>query len=485
MYRKSKVLTNLIWRFLERFGAQVVTFFVSIILARILTPEDYGKIAIVTVLVTILNVFVDSGFANALIQKKDADNLDFSTVFYFNVFLCIIIYVMVWVSAPEIASFYGDAQYIKIIRVASIAIVVSGVKNVQQAYVTKNFLFKKFFFSTLWGTVVSAILGVAFALYGFGAWAIVVQYLSNTIIDTVVLWCIVGWKPIWAFSFQRLKKMFGYGYKLLLSSLLNTIYKNVRQLIIGKMYSSADLAYYDKGEQFSSLLMVNINTSLDSVLFPAMSEQQDDGEKVRGTIKKSIVVSTFLLWPLLIGLAVTAEEIVSIILTDKWLPCVPYMQIFCIVYATYPIQTASLNAIRAVGKSGIFLKLEILQTLVGGLLLIAVISKGALWIALMCLVSSACNCIIISRECKKLFNYGIISQIKDLGSNLFLTLIMGICTSCVQFEMGAIGNLICKIIIAGLIYIGGALLIRSEGAKLLIEYLPFFTPKDKSYEKIK
>lgn len=474
MLCKSKVLSNLIWRFLERFGVQVVTFLVSVVLARILTPEDYGKIAIVTVLVTILNVFVDSGFANALIQKKNADDLDFSTVFYFNLLLCIIIYVGVWASAPEIASFYGDMEYIPIIRVVSFSIVVSGIKNVQQAYVAKNFLFKKFFFSTLGGTIVSAGLGILFALRGFGVWAVVVQYLSNTIVDTMVLWYIVEWKPIWAFSFQRLWKLFSYGYKLLVSSLLNTIYNNIRQLVIGKLYSSADLAYYNKGEQFPSLLMVNINTSLDSVLFPTMSEQQDDREKVRNTVKKSIVISTFLLWPLLVGLAVMAEEIVSVVLTEKWLQCVPYMRIFCAVYATHPIQTASLNAIKAIGRSEIFLKLEILQTLAGCLLLVAVIRKGAMWIALMCLVSSIFSCIVICRECKNLFGYGIMSQIKDLVPNLFISLFMGACISNVQLEIDIIGNLVCKIVIAGLIYIGGSILLKNKGLKLVIEYIPFF-----------
>ena len=478
MLCNSKVLSNLIWRFLERSGVQIVTFFVSIILARILSPEDYGKVAIVTVFVTILNVFVDSGFANALIQKKNADDLDFSTVFYFNIFLCIIIYVGVWFAAPGISRFYGDPSLTKIIRVLALSVVVSGVKNVQQAFVTKKFLFKKFFFSTLWGTSVSAIFGILLAVYNFGVWAIVVQYLMNTIIDTIVLWYIVKWRPIPKFSFQRLWKLFSYGYKLLLSSLLNTIYANIRQLIIGKLYSSADLAYYNKGEQFPALLMVNINTSLDSVLFPTMAEQQDSTEKIRNTIEKSIVISTFLLWPLLAGLAVTAEEVITVILTDKWLSSTIYMQIFCAVYATHPIQTASLNAIKAIGKSEIFLKLEIMQTVVGILLLITALKKGPIGIAIMCLISAFFNCFVICGECKKLFNYGALSQFKDIFPNLVLSLLMGVSIAGIQFNIGTIGNLVCKITIGGLVYLGGALFFKNKGLKLIMNYIPFLHTRE-------
>ena len=238
--KKSKVITNFIWRFAERLGAQGVSFIVSIILARLLEPEVYGTVALVTVITTIFQVFVDSGMGNALIQKKDADNLDFSSVFYFNFTVCIILYFGMWIMAPFIATFYEMPELTPLVRVISLTLIISGVKNVQQAYVSRNLLFKKFFFSTLGGTIFSAFLGIWMAYRGLGPWALVAQQLSNAAIDTLILWLTVKWRPQLVFSFFRLRELFAFGWKLLASSLLDTIYNNLRSLIIGKLYSSAD-----------------------------------------------------------------------------------------------------------------------------------------------------------------------------------------------------------------------------------------------------
>ena len=272
----SKVLTNFIWRFAERSGAQLVTFIVSIVLARLLMPEDYGTIALVTVFTTIMQVFVDSGLGTALIQKKDADDLDFSSVFYFNFVVCIILYSAMFFTASFIAAFYKMPELTPVVRVISLTIVISGVKGVQQSYVSRNMLFKRFFFATLGGTIFSAFLGIAMAYAGFGVWAIVAQQLSNTAIDTLILWITVKWRPKLMFSWKRLKSLLGFGWKMLCSALLETVYNNLRSLLIGKVYSSADLAYYNEGNKFPNLIVTNINTSIDSVLLPAMSKEQDD-----------------------------------------------------------------------------------------------------------------------------------------------------------------------------------------------------------------
>ena len=214
-----KVFSNFIWRFAERCGAQLVTFIVSIVLARILTPSDYGTIALVTVFTTILQVFIDSGLSTALIQKKDADDLDFSSVFYFNFVICIILYLIMFVSAPFIADFYKDSSLVSIVRVISLTLIISGVKGVQQSYVSRHMLFKRFFFSTLGGTIFSAVLGIIMAYAGFGVWAIVFQQLSNNAIDTLILWITVKWRPIKKFSWSRLKNLLSFGWKMLASSL--------------------------------------------------------------------------------------------------------------------------------------------------------------------------------------------------------------------------------------------------------------------------
>jgi len=267
---KKGVLSNFLWRLAERGAAQAVTFIVSIVLAWLLAPDVYGTVALVTVITTILQVFVDSGMGNALIQKKETDDLDFSSVFYFNMVVCLVLYVGMFFAAPLIADFYDNDELIPLIRVLSLTIVISGLKNVQQTYVSRTMQFKRFFWSTLGGTVASAIVGIFMAYKGMGAWALVVQYLSNLLIDTLVLWFTVKWHPKKMFSFKRLKGLFSYGWKSLISSLIDTVYNNVRQLIIGKLYSSSDLAYYNKGKQLPNIIVTNVNTSIDSVLFPTI-----------------------------------------------------------------------------------------------------------------------------------------------------------------------------------------------------------------------
>ena len=362
---KNKTVSGLIWRFMERCGAQGVNFVVSIILARLLAPELYGTIALITVFTAILEIFVDSGMGNALIQKKDADDVDFSSVFYFNMLMCVVLYGVMFISAPYIAKFYKDSELTPIVRVMSLVLIISGLKNVQQAYVSRTMQFKRFFFATLGGTIVAAVVGIWMAYEGYGVWALVAQNLVNKVIDTTVLWFTVKWRPKLLFSIKRLKGLVSYGWKLLASSLLDTVYNNLRQLIIGKLYSSSDLAFYNRGKQFPNFVITNINTSIDSVLFPAMSSQQDDTERVRSMTRRSIKISSYIMWPLMMGLAFTATSIVSLVLTDKWLPCVPFLRIFCFVYVFFPIHTANLNAIKAMGRSDLFLKLEVIKKVIG------------------------------------------------------------------------------------------------------------------------
>ena len=407
-------------------GAQVVSFVVYIVIARILGPDEFGTVALITVFTTIMQVFVDSGLGNALIQKKNADNIDFSTVFYVNIVFCCALYVLMWVLSPFIADFYKDSQMVPYIRVLSLTIIVSGIKNVQQAYVSRNMLFKKFFFSTLGGTIGAAVIGIILALNGFGVWALIAQQLFNLIVDTVILWITVPWRPIRAFSWERLKTLFSYGWKLLVSTLLDVGYNNLRQLLIGKVYTRTDLAYYNQGDKFPNIIISNINSSIDSVLLPAMSHDQDDKARIRDMTRRSITISTYLMGPLLIGMAACAESIVHLFLTDKWMFCVPYMRIFCIGYLFYPIHTANLNAIKAVGRSDIFLKLEIIKKTVGLAILLGSIRISVMAIAWSLLISTAISMVINSWPNKKLLDYSFYSQMKDIFSNLILAVIMGL-----------------------------------------------------------
>lgn len=475
---KKNVIGNFIWRFAERCGAQLVTFVVSIVLARILDPKDYGTIALVTVFTTILQVFVDSGLGTALIQKKDADDLDFSSVFYFNFIVCMVLYAGMFMAAPYIAVFYKDTTLTPVIRVISLTIVISGVKGIQQAYVSKNMLFKRFFFSTIGGTIFSAVLGIAMAYMGFGVWALVAQQLSNTAIDTLILWLTVRWRPKKMFSFERLKGLFSFGWKLLVSSLLDTAYNNLRNLIIGKLYSSSDLAFYNQGDKFPKVIVTNINTSIDSVLLPTMSVEQDNPERIKQMTRRAIKTSTYVMAPLMMGLAFCAEPVVQLILTDKWIPCIPFLRIFCITYMFWPVHTANLNAINAMGRSDWFLRLEIVKKIVGLIILLSTMWFGVMAMAYSLLLSSVLSQIINSWPNRKLLGYGYLEQVRDFAPGILLAAVMGICVYFVGYlPLPMIITLFIQIVLGAIIYIAASAILKLEEFEYLLGMVKSFIRK--------
>lgn len=468
----NSTIANFIWRFTERTAAQLVTFVVSIILARILSPEYYGTIALVTVFTTILQVFVDSGLGIALIQKKDADDLDFSSVFFFNMFMCVVLYIVMYIASPYIAAFYNDKGLTPIIRFISLTIIISGVKGIQQAYVSRNMLFKRFFFSTIGGTIASAIIGIILAYRGYGVWALAIQQVSNTAIDTLILWLTVKWKPKFMFSFQRLKRLLRFGWKLLVSALLDTIYGNLRNLIIGKKYTSADLAYFDQGDKLPKAIVTNINVSIDSVLLPTMSKMQDKTEAVRTLTRRAIRISVYIVAPLMIGFACCADSLVRLVLTDKWLPCVPFIRILSVSYLFWPIHTANLNAIKAVGRSDIFLELEVIKKAVGLALLLSTMWFGVKIMAYGLIVECLLGLIVNTWPNKKLLHYGYIDQMRDIAPSVLLSMAMGVAVYCVGLiSMPEIVKVVAQITLGIVIYVAGSGIFRMKEFEYLIKKL--------------
>lgn len=477
MNNKS-VLSNFIWRFLERCGAQGVTLIVSIVLARLLDPNVYGTIALVTIFTTIMQIFVDSGMGNALIQKKDADDLDFSSVFYFNIVMCSVLYLIMFFLAPFIAKFYKIPELTAVVRVLSLILVISGVKNVQQAYVSRHLMFKRFFFATLGGTIGAAVIGIIMAYFGFGVWALVAQMLFNTTIDTLILWITVKWRPKKMFSMQRLKSLFSYGWKLLISALLDTVYNNIRQLIIGKVYTKSDLAYYNNGKKYPEYLVSNINTAIDSVLLPTMSNEQNHPERVKSMTRRAIKTATFIIMPLMVGFAVCSRQLVSLILTDKWLPSVPFMQIFCISFAFYPIHTANLNAIKAMGRSDLFLKLEIIKKSIGVVTIIIAIKFGVMAMAYSMLITSFISQVVNSFPNKKLLNYSYLEQVKDMLPQIILSLVMGAIVYAVTFlKLSSVITLVIQIPVGVFVYWVGSKLFHIESYEYIVGMLKNFRKK--------
>ena len=451
---KNRVFSNLIWRFAERIGAKLISLVISLILARVLGPDVYGTLAIVLVITTILQVFVESGFGTALIQKKNADDLDFSSVFYFNVAICLLLYLLLFLCAPLISKIYGRPELTALIRAVGIVLIISGVKNVQQAYVSKNMLFKRFFFSTLGGTIIGGTAGVIMALNGCGIWSYVTQYLLTEGLSTAILWLTVKWRPKAEFSFERLKGLFSYGWKLLLASFLNVVSDQIRSLIIGLKYSSSDLSFYDKGRQFPNLITENVNTSIDSVLLPALSEQQTNIENVKTMTRRAVQLSSYIMWPLMIGMCVCARPFVQLVLGDAWLPCVPFIQIFCLYYALWPIHTANLNAIKSVGRSDIFLKLEILKKLLDLAVIAATMFIGVKAMAIGLLAEGIACQAINALPNSKLIGYKYIDQLKDILPSILASIALGLAAYAVRLlGLGNLLTLLLQVIIGFAVYI--------------------------------
>lgn len=466
------VIGNFLWRFAERSGAQFISFVVSIVLARILDAELYGTVAIMSVLIAILQVFVDSGLGNALIQKKDADDVDFSSVFYANIVTCLALYLLLFGAAPLIADFYNDTSMIPMIRVLGITVVIAGIKNVQQAYISKNFLFKKFFFATLGGTVCAAVVGIYMALSGYGAWALIMQQIVNVTIDTCIIWWVVEWRPRKVFSWSRLKRMYAYGWKLLVSSLVDTVYNKLRELLIGKVYTKADLAFYERGHKFPEIIVSNIDTSIDSILFPLMSESQDNREKVKAMTRRALQTSVYIMAPFMMGLAFAANTIVSVVLGEKWLFCVPYMRVFCITYMFYPIHTANLNAIKALGHPGLYLKLEIIKKVIGIVLLVITLKISVMAMTYVLLLSSFLSQLINSWPNRKLLGYKYSEQLKDICPSIMLAFFMGVIVLSIgQVNINVYMLLLIQIVSGAFIYMIGSRIFKLQPYTFVIEFL--------------
>ncbi len=451
---QRKVLSGLVWKFGERIGAQLVSFIVSMILARLLLPTDYGVVAMITIFIEIANVFVVSGFGQSLIQKKDADNLDFSSVFYFSVTMSWLLYGIVFFCAPFAASFYSQPILTPILRVMALKLPLAGVNSVQQAYVQKNMLFKRFFYSTLIGTVVSAGVGILMAYQGFGPWALVAQYLTNSAMDTLILWFTVKWRPVLKFSLSRMKSMFGFGWKMLMSELINTTYKQVRGLVIGKLYTSEDLAYYNQGQKLPNVIVTNLNSSIGSVLFPAMTTKQDDREGLKKMVRLSIQVGSYIMWPLMIGLLVVAKPVITLVFSERWLCCVSYMQIACIQYALEPVQTANIQAVKALGKGHTMLIMEIIKKGFGLLTLVLVMNQGVMWIAWTGMAVTFFAALVNSTPNRRYLDYTYKEQLADLIPSIVLAAVMGVCVYAVGLlPIPIFALLVIQIVVGAAVYL--------------------------------
>ena len=430
---KNKIFSGLFWKFGERILAQGVSFAVSVVLSRLLLPDDYGVVAIVLIFINIANVFVTSGFSTALVQNKEATELDFSTNFYCSLGMSALVYAVMFLISPLIANFYGMPELILIIRIFSLRIPLSAFSAIQHAYVERHMLFKRYFFSTLFGTLFSGIVGIALAYMGFGVWALIAQYFTNTIIDILVLLVTIEWRPKLMFSVQSAKNMMSYGSKILLADLSGTFFDQLRALIIGKIYTSSDLAFYNKGNQLPNLITTNVSASIMTVLFPAISNISDDNERVKELTRKSTKTMAYIILPMLVGLACVSKPLIVILFTEKWIKTIPYIQILSLACSVGMIGSISLQTIKAVGRSDIILNIEFIKKPVYVVLLVAgaVISPFA--VAVTMLLYNIFGSLVNSYQLSKVINYPMREQFIDLGTSFIMCIIMSVLVYPISF----------------------------------------------------
>lgn len=422
---KNTVIKSFLWKLLERCSVQVVTFIVTIVLARLLMPEEYGIVALITIFIALAEVIADGGFNTALIQKKEADAIDFSTVFYFSMFVAFTLYGILFFSAPFIADFYNQPLLTDIIRVLSCSLLFYSFNSVQRAYVSRYMMFKKLFVSALIAVILSGAIGILLAYKGYGVWALVWQTILNQFFTTIIMWFTVKWRPILSFSKERFHTLFSFGWKIFCTNFIVTLFIRLRAMVIGKVFSPATLAYYDKGNQFPGLLSDNVCGSIQSVIFPALSEVQDDKERIKSMMRRAINTSCLFMFPLMIGLMVCAKPLVILLLTEKWLGVVPFMQILCLANFFRPISIPNQQAITALGHSDITLKLEIVRKVIDIIILAISCYMGALAIAWGVVVFNLICVIVNLIPNVKLLDYKIHEQLKDLIPTFIISFVMG------------------------------------------------------------
>lgn len=468
----SLVIKSVIWVFAEKSGSQIIQFIVQIILARLLLPEDFGIIALVLVFIHLADVFIQSGFATSLIQKKNTDNIDFSTVFYFSLVLALIIYIALFTSAPLISRYFGLPELSSVLRVLGISIFSGVFISVQKAYASKHMMFRLFFVSTLSATLISGVVGVIMAYSGFGVWALVLQQVLNNAANSIVLWLVIKWRPSLVFSLKRMRHLFNFGWKILVSALLDTFERDVRSLIIGRVYSPEVLGYYNHGTSFPMLIVGNINSSIQSVLLPVLSFEQDNKVRMKEMVRRSIKTSTFILTPMMVGLAVIAEPLILLLLTEKWIKAVPFLQIACATFALWPIHTSNLQAITALGRSDLYLRIEIIKKSIGFIILVISVPFGIYSMAWGLFIAGLISTYLNAYPNSKLIGYGFKEQIIDILPAFILSILMGVIISILSiFSMNYILRMFLQVLLGVFLYVSFAILFKMEIFEYLIKVI--------------
>lgn len=466
-----KAVSNMLWKFLERISSQAINLAVTLFLARILSPSDYGVVSVVAIFIGVCNVFINQGFGSALIQKLDVDEKDFSSMFYASLVISAILYVTIFFAAPYISIYFGNS-YLELcpaLRVMGLQIIISAYKTIQDAYVSRNLIFKKAFYTTAFGTIISGMIGVFLAMKNYGVYALIGQSLSNVIINTLLMSLIVKWHPVLFFSFDRIKGMMGFSYRLVVSGVIERIYFELRSFVIGKKYSAAELAFYSQGNRIPSLIDDNVEATINAVLFPIMSSHQKEKKEIVLMCKRAVTICSYIMFPILMILALISEDLVILILTEKWQPCIIYVKIFCFLHLFYPIASTSLQAMKAVGDSKMYLKVDMAKKCIGLVILLITMSHGVLWIAKGFLIGAGLNLVVNMIGVKKSIGYAVKRQIGDIMPNVVIAFVaFSIVFTIHSLTPYRILNMFIISIIYSTIYISLSLITKNESCIYLL-----------------
>ena len=477
---RKQAFSNFGWKLAEQMGAQLVSFIVAIVLARLLMPEDYVCVSVIAILSTFCAVFIDGGLSKSLIQKKNADIVDFSTVLYVSIGLAALVYCILFISAPFIAGLYKNELLVPVIRVYSIVLFVGAFNTVQSAYISKHLQFKKYFMATIIGTIVSAVVGIWMAYSGYGPWALVAQQMINPIIDTIILYVTSSFRPKLCFSFSKLKELWSFGIRVLGTSLVDMLYDNIRPLIVGIKFNSADLAFYQKGRSYPDIINSTLNSTLASVLFPVMATVQEDLSQVKVITKKYIRTASYMLFPVLLGLAAIAPNLIVWMITDKWIKAIPYMQIFCVNYMFQLLQSGNLQAINAVGRSDIVFKLAIVKKSINFILLFIFIifANSPLLLAGLGILTSLIAYIINISANRKILQYGFWEQLGDIVPNLLSAILMAVIVYLIGKINAPLLPMIClQIVVGGVIYVAISIVTHNPTLSYCIDTIKSYMNK--------
>lgn len=450
----AKVRSGMIWTFMERIGTKVVQFSLQLLLARLLVPEDYGLCALLLAFINIATVFVNSGLNTALIQKKEADSLDFSSVLYLSLSISVILYVILFFLSPFIADFFNDKRLSLLMRVLAVSLIIGAFNSVQLSVLTRNMQFRKLFIANLLGMIVSAVVSIVMAMNGFGVWSIVIQYLINRLVVTLALFALVRWMPKLEFSWIRIKSLFSFGWKCMTTNFLSTIVTDIYIAVVGKFYPKSQLGVYDTGNKIPATISETFSSSLGNVLFPAFSKLQNDIPQLRAIVAKSNKISSFLIAPIMFAIIASAHPIISILLTDKWIGAVPFLQMACLLYALYPLHIANISAISAIGRSDVTLKCEIQKKIVDLSFLALTVNFSIYWVALGQVLTSFVSLWINMRPNKKFLQYDVWQQIVDIIPTFIIAVVMCASMFLVDlFELSIVIELTTKILIGLIVYL--------------------------------